>query len=144
MYILAIIVGLCIAGCATAQSGRLITPEQAAWIERGMTTRAELVTKFGAPRYEIPMYSPGSFSTETTTSTATQPDGSMRVTNSTTEVRRAPWHTKATYLYTRSEAAVVPFYANVHTQQSQFWVEYDGKGVVQDYGFMGDTIGNPR
>lgn len=71
-------------------------------------------------------------------------DGSTRVTNTTAEIQHPPRHTKATYLYTRSDAAVLPFYANVQTQQSQFWVEYDEKGVVQDYGFMGDTIDTPR
>lgn len=144
MAILVLILGMLISGCATVQSGRQITPEQAAWIERGTTTRAEVVAKLGAPKFEHPIYSPGGFSTRTTTSTTTQGDGTTRTTNSTTELQRPPRHTKATYLYTRSEAAVVPFYANVQTQQSQFWVEYDEKGVVQDYGFLGDVTGTAR
>jgi outer membrane protein assembly factor BamE (lipoprotein component of BamABCDE complex) len=75
MHILAIIAGLLVAGCATAQSGRLITPEQAAWIEKGVTTRADVVAKLGAPRFEHPIYSPANFSTKTTTSTTTQRTG---------------------------------------------------------------------
>ena len=40
-------------------------------------------------------------------------------------------------MYTKSEAAVVPFYANVKTVQEQFWVSYDENGIVQDFGFTG-------
>lgn len=43
-----------LSGCATAETGHQITMEQAAWISTGVTTRSEVVERFGAPNFELP------------------------------------------------------------------------------------------
>ena len=43
--------------------------------------------------------------------------------------------TKATYVHPLSEAEMSPSYAAVQTQQDRFWVIYDEKNVVKDFGF---------
>ena len=121
-------------GCATAEVGRQITQDQAAWIQRGVTTRSEVVGQFGAPNFESADYSDSKHQT-TTTSTTTR-EGNTSTTTTTTQVQ-TPKNTKATYLHTKSEAAVLPFYANVQTTQNQFWIKYDENGIVQDFGFAG-------
>ena len=63
-------------------------------------------------------------------------------TPTTTVQVQAPKSTRATYLHTKSEAGVLPFFANVQTTQNQFWIKYDEKGIVQDFGFT-DRTGLP-
>jgi outer membrane protein assembly factor BamE (lipoprotein component of BamABCDE complex) len=41
-------------GCATAEHGRRITPDQITWIQKGVTTRTEVVQKLGGPMSEVP------------------------------------------------------------------------------------------
>jgi hypothetical protein len=121
-------------GCATAEMGRLITPEQAAWIQKGVTTRNEVVERFGVPDLEFPDYTDSKHQT-TSTSTTTK-EGDTSGTTTPTQVD-SPKGTRATYLHTKSEAAVLPFYANAQSTQSQFWIKYDDNGIVQDFGFDG-------
>ena len=49
---------------------------------------------------------------------------------------------KATYVYMRRDPVVFPFYDNLQPTQCQFWVVYNEKGIVQDYGFLGDSCHN--
>jgi hypothetical protein len=123
-----------LSGCATAEMGRQITQEQAVWIQKGVTTRNQIVERFGAPNFEFPDYTDSKHQT-TTTSTTTK-DGDTSTTTTTIQVQ-SPKNTKATYLHTKSEAAVLPFYANVQTTQNQFLIRYDENGIVQDFGFTG-------
>jgi len=123
-----------LSGCATAKMGRQITVEQAAWIQKGVTSRSEVVARFGVPNFEFPDYTNSKY--ETTSTSTTTKDGDTSTTTTTVQAQ-SPKSTKATYLHTRSEAAVLPFYANVQTTQNQFWINYDEKGIVQDFGFAG-------
>lgn len=123
-----------LSGCATAEMGRQITVEQAAWIQKGVTSRSEVVERFGAPNFEFPDYANSKY--ETTSTSTTTKDGDTRTTTTTVQVQ-SPKSTKATYLHTRSQAAVLPFYANVQTTQNQFWIKYDENGIVQDFGLTG-------
>ena len=123
-----------LSGCATAEMGRQITLEQTAWIQKGITSRSEIVERFGAPNFEFPDYTSSKY--ETTSTSTTTKDGDTRTTTTTVQAQ-SPKSTKATYLHTRSKAAVLPFYANVQTTQNQFWINYDEKGIVQDFGFAG-------
>ena len=123
-----------LSGCATAEMGRQITVEQAAWIQKGVTSRSEVLARFGAPNFEFPDYTNTKYETTSTSTTTKDRDTS---TTTTTVQSQSPKSTKATYLHTRSEAAVLPFYANVQTTQNQFWINYDEKGIVQDFGFAG-------
>jgi len=126
-------------GCATVQQGKQFTPDEVTWIEKGKTTRAEIRAKFGSPRFEFPHYQSSGFTTTSTATTTKALEGNTQTTQTTTQVQHPPQQTKATYVYTRADATADPFYGNVQTTQSQFWLIYDEKGVVQDYGFLGDT-----
>jgi len=88
-------------GCATAEMGRLITPEQAAWIQKGVTTRNEVVERFGVPDLEFPDYTDSKHQ-PTSTSTTTK-EGHTGGTTTPTQVD-SPKGTRATYLHTKSEA----------------------------------------
>lgn len=121
-------------GCATAEMGREITVEQAAWIQKGITSRSQVMERFGTPNFEFPDYTNTQY--ETTSTSTTTKDGNTSTTTTTTQVQ-SPKSTKATYLHTKSEASALPFYMNVQTKQNQFWIKYDEKGIVQDLGFAG-------
>jgi|SRR5215217_2271171 len=108
--------------CATAQQGKRITPDEAAWIETGRTTRAEVVARLGLPRVEFP-----------------QSSGFISV-STTTQLQGHPRLRKATYVSTHRDTAGFPFYGDVGVTQSQFWVVYDDEGVVRDFGFMGPQL----
>jgi hypothetical protein len=125
-----------LSGCATAEMGRQITAEQTAWIQKGVTSRSEVVERFGASNFEFPDYTNAKY--ETTSTSTTTKDGNTSTTTTTVQAQ-SPKSTKATYLHTRSQAAVLPFYANVQTTQNQFWIKYDEKGIVQDFGFAGGS-----
>ena len=136
MMIAMVVLGLALSGCATEEQGRRIRQEEVTWIEKGVTTRSQVVERFGSPRLEMPL---PSTTTSTTTTTATV-DGKPETTITTVQVNEAPKRTKATYLYNRSESRI-PFYGKIHT--TQFWLVYDETGVVQDYGFVGEVPGTP-
>ena len=125
-------------GCATAEQGMRIIPDDVTWIEKERTTRAEVVARFGLPRVEFPQSS--AFTTTTTTATITTiaSEGHPKIVPTATPIQRPTRLRKATYVYTHRDAGGFPFYDNVQFTQSQFWVLYDEKGVVQDYGFLGD------
>ena len=122
---------LFVTACATAEIGRQIPKEDTAWIEKGLTTRGEIEARLGSPNFEFLEYSASPLQAPSP-STRTK-DGDTRTT--TTTVVRLPNNTKAIYLHTKSQAAVLPFYANVETQQHRFWITYDESGIVKDFGF---------
>jgi outer membrane protein assembly factor BamE (lipoprotein component of BamABCDE complex) len=127
----------CFCSCATAESGRYIGPEDVAWIQKGVTTRDEVVQRLGAPRMELPDFTAMKYQTTSTSTTTTIKEGDTRTTTTTVQVQPASRPTKAIWIHTKSEAAVVPFFASVKTEQEQFWVRYDDKGIVLDFGFVG-------
>jgi hypothetical protein len=129
----AIGVTLVLWGCATDEQGRLISRDEVSWIQKGMTTRSQVIERFGSPRFETPLQSSTHSTTTTTTATA---DGQSQTTTTTVHVDEPPKGTKAIYPYTRSRSTL-PFDIKVRT--SQFWLVYDENGVVQDYGFVGDV-----
>jgi hypothetical protein len=108
-------------GCATAEQGKRITPDDVTWIEKERTTRAEVVAKFGSPPVEFPQSS----------------EGHLKTVQTATQIQRRTHLRKATYVYTHREPTAFPYYDSLEITQSQFWVVYDEKGVVQDYGFGG-------
>ena len=124
-------------GCASEQ-GRRFLPEEVMWIEKERTTRAEVVGRFGLPPVELPH--PAGFTTTTTTKTITAIDsaGHTKTTQTTTQIQRPSQLRKAVYVSTHRDAALFPSHDNVEFTQNQLWVIYDEKGVVRDYGFLGD------
>src|SRR5215510_1992110 len=126
--------------CATADLGKRIVPDDVRWIEIERTTRAEIVARFGLPAVEFPQSS-GLTTTSQTRTTTTELEGHSKTVRVTTQVQRPTRSRKATYVYNRREPSVFPFYDNLHSTQCEFWVVYDEKGVVQDYGFEGHCDG---
>src|SRR5829696_6316843 len=104
--------------CATAEQGTRITPDEVAWIEKGKTTRAEVVAKYGSPPVEFPQSSDF-----ISASTTMQP-------------QRLPRLRKATYVYIHRDTAGFPFYEDLGVTQSEFWIVYDDEGVVRDHKFL--------
>src|SRR5215467_1860869 len=129
-------------GCATAEYGKRIVPDEVRWIEIERTTRAEVVARFGFPPVEFPQSSGFRTTSQTTTTSTTDLEGHIKTVQVTTQVQRPTRSRKATYVYNRREPSVFPFYDNLQVTQCQFWVVYDEKGVVQDYGFEGHCGGH--
>ncbi len=127
-----VLIGLVLYGCATDEHGRLIKQDEVTWIQKGVTTRSQVVEQFGSPRFEGPFHSA---TTSTTTTTATV-EGKEQTTTTTVHVDESPTQTKAIYAYTMLQSTT-PFYVKVYT--SEFWLVYDDHGVVQGYGFVGDV-----
>lgn len=132
-----LIIAFLLYGCATAEQGRRIIPDEVTWIETHRTTRAEVVARFGLPPVELPQ--PSGFTATSTTTTTTDSVGHTKIIQTTAQIQRPTRLRKATYLYIHRDAAVFPFYDNLRSTQCQFWVIFDEKGVVQDYGFLGDA-----
>ncbi len=126
------LISLVLCGCVADEYGRLISRDEVTWIQKGVTTRSQVVEKFGSPRFEVPLHSS---TTSTTTTTTARPDGQARITTTTVHVDEPSMGNRAIYPYTRLESTV-PF--DVKARTSQFWLLYDEHGVVQDYGFVGD------
>ena len=123
--VILIVLDFVLYGCAAAEQGKRIIPDEVTWIEKGRTTRAEVVARFGLPPVEFPQSS--GFTTASTTTITTQRPTRLR---------------KATYVYTRRDTADgFPFFDNPQFRQCQFWVVYDEQVVVRDYGFLGDSCG---
>jgi hypothetical protein len=129
----AIGVTLVLWGCATDEQGRLISRDEVTWIQKGITTRSQVIERFGPPRFETPLQSSTHSTTTTTTATA---EGQSKTTTTTVHVNEPLKGTKVIYPYTRSRSTL-PFDIKVRT--SQFWLVYDENGLVQDYGFVGDV-----
>ena len=120
-------------GCVADESGRLISRDEVTWIQKGVTTRSQVVERFGSPRFEAPLYSS---TTSTTTTTRAGPDGQSQTTTATVHMDEPPRGNRAIYPYTRFQSAI-PFDVKAHI--SHFWLLYDEHGVVQDYGFVGEV-----
>jgi hypothetical protein len=52
--LLLLLLGLTVVGCATAEKGRKISPEEPTWIKKGITTRTEVVEKLGPSMSGMP------------------------------------------------------------------------------------------
>lgn len=118
-------------GCATAEIGRQITPAEVAWIQKGVTTRAAIVQRFGHPMAETPDWTAMQFQTTSTTTTTATGESQQSVT--TTKVEPINKVTKAIYLHTKSEGGL---FVGITTTQEQLWIRYDEQGTVQDHGFQ--------
>ena len=132
-----LVIALVLFGCATAEQGKRIIPDEVRWIEKGRTTRAEILARFGLPTVEFPMSS--DFTIGSMTTTTTDSEGHTKTIQVITQTQRPTRPRKATYVYIRRDTAVFPFYDNPQLTQCQFWVVYDEKGVVREYGFRGDS-----
>lgn len=129
--LLTLSVAMVLWGCATAEIGRRITPEDVAWIQTGITSRAAIVQRLGPPMSETPDWTAMQFQTTSTTTTTTTGEAQQSVT--TTKVEPVNKVTKALYLHTKSEGGL---FVGFTTTQEQFWIRYDERGIVQDYGFQ--------
>ena len=118
-------------GCATGDEGKRIIPDDVTWIEKERTTRAEVVARFGLPPFEFPQTSGFTTTSTATTITTRDAEGHIKTIQTTTQIQRPTRLRKATYAYSRRDGA------HRQSTQSQFWVVYDERGVVQDYGFLG-------
>ena len=126
-------------GCATAEQGNRIVSDEVTWIEKDRTTRAEVVARFGLPPVEFPQTSGFTTTSTTTTTTTMDSGGHTNTVQVATQIQRPMRSRKAMYVFTRRDPSVFPFYDNLQSTQCQFWVVYDEKGVVQDYGFLGNS-----
>ena len=118
-------------GCATGKIEHQITLQDTAWIQKRITTRSEIEARFGSPNFEVPEYAGSTHETSATSTPRSDED------SPTTKgiVSQSPKDTKATYLPPLSEAEMSPSYATAQTKQDRFWVIYDEKNVVKDFGF---------
>jgi hypothetical protein len=112
------LMALVLYSCATAEQGTRITSDEVAWIEKGKTTRAEVVAKFGPPRVEFPQSS------------------DFISASTTMQLQRLPRLRKAAYIYLHRDTAGFPFYEDLGVTQSEFWIVYDEEGVVRDHRFL--------
>jgi hypothetical protein len=122
--------------CATHEMGRYITPQDLAFIQKGKTTRTEVVQRLGKPMGEGPDPTLFEFKTTTMTTkgkTTVTPEGETQTEAVTTmHVEPIKKGTKAMYLHTRTEGG--PFMDMKQTQE-QVWITYDDAGIVQEYTF---------
>ena len=123
---LLVILLLTLTSCVTNERGRSITAEEVAWIQKGVTTRTEVAQKFGTPYSQGP---DGVMVETTSTPTTTKEDGTH--TSIITSTIRPNKNTRAIYLHTKTEGGI---FADLKVTQEQFWVRYDERGVVQDFG----------
>jgi hypothetical protein len=121
-----VILLLTLTSCVTNERGRNITAEEVVWIQKGVTTRIEVIQKFGKPYSE----GPDGLMVETTTSPTTTTDDGTQTSVITSTVRPNKY-TRAMYLHTKTEGGV---FMDTKVAQEQFWVRYDERGVVQDFG----------
>lgn len=123
-------------GCVTAEIGRPISPQDMAWIQKGKTTRVEVIQRFWAPESETPDWAAMQYQVNTTTTTTrttrTNNEESQQSVTTTTVEPIKP-RTKALYLYKKVEGGL---FVGVQTTEEQFWVTYDENGVVQDLGLQ--------
>ena len=118
-----------VVSCATAEYGRSIQPEEVQWIKKGVTTREEIIQKFGTPLSEVPEFSNLDFeSTSTTTKTI---EGDSEKTVTTTKMIQKNKLTKAAYFYSKTEGTLF----SMDTTAQTFWVIYNESGIVQNFGF---------
>jgi hypothetical protein len=122
--------------CATSEMGRYIGSQDLAFIEKGKTTRVEVIQRLGRPMSEGPDTTLFQFKTTTTTTkskTTFTPEGeSQQEAVTTMKVEPLTKFTKAMYLHTKSEGAI---FTGIKTTQERVWITYDEAGVVQDYSF---------
>ncbi len=83
-----IVISLIPLGCGTVEHGRLISQDDVTWIQKGATTRTEVVERLGSSRLETPLQST---TTSTTTRTATG-EGQPQTTTTTVRVNDATYH----------------------------------------------------
>ena len=118
-----------LSGCATGKIEKLehqITLEDTAWIQKGITTRSEIEARFGSPNFEVPEYAGSTH--ETSAMSTPRSDENSPTTKGI--VNQAPKDSKATYLHPESSS-------NVQSPEDRFWVIYDEKNVVKDFGLTG-------
>ena len=139
-FVMILVAVVLTSACATVESGRKITPDDVAFIQKGVTTRTEVVQRIGAPIFEGPDWTRLSFESTTTTTTvkATTTEGETEKSKSVTtvETKPTPMNAKALYIHTKSEGSA---FTGIRTTQEQFYVIYDSDGIVQDFGFQPGT-----
>jgi hypothetical protein len=129
---------LCILGLvslvACASNGKLVTPEQVTWIQKGVTTRDEILKQLGPPNFpEVPSAAT-MFSTEYESISEEKIEDGKKITRGTMKVRPAAGHrTIAQYFYAEAVA-----FSGVTSKN--FWVCYVEQGIVQNFGFTERAI----
>lgn len=106
------------AACVVGEVERRITPQDTAWIEKGRTTRDQVVAKLGEPAFTGTHQGVGQYAEYTIPPPARL---ALEPTQSGPfpQVQRAPVDT-------------VP---EAEALGDRFWLIYDAQGVVEDFGF---------
>jgi len=128
----AILLLLVLCGCASGEYGKLITPDQVTWIQKGGTTRDEIIARFGAPQMPEVQDLAGMQNMEFESTSVETVEEGKKVTRTKMKPMPQPHQTIAQYFFTRSEAIA---FAGATTTSKNFWVCYDEAGVVQSSGF---------
>ena len=127
---------LSVLGCATAEKGRSISTQDVTWIQKGKTSRAEVVQRFGGPTSETPDWAAMHYqvtSITTTTKPGSNQDGESQQSVTTTTMEPIKPRTKAVYVHEKTEGGV---FVGIQITEDHFWVTYDENGVVQDFGLQ--------
>ena len=136
MKTLCLFVVFVLSSCVSAETGRSISPQDVAWIQKGKTTRAEVVERFGGPTSEMPDWAGMQYqvtSITTTTTPTSNKDGESQQSVTTTTMEPIKPRTKALYVHQKTEGG--PF-GGIQITEEQFWITYDENGVVQDFGLQ--------
>ena len=109
--------------CVTGEPDQRIAPDDVGWIQKGQTTREQIIAKFGPPTFKMPRrvdQGPGEYAAyrfePPTEVLQPRPRGALpRVFHPPTE-RMSPYGTFQMF-------------------RPSFWIIYDARGIVEDFGF---------
>ncbi len=109
---------LSLVACVVGEVERRITTQDTVWIEKGRTTREQVLAKFGEPAFTGTHQGVGQYAEYTVPPRARLTLAPVQ-SGPFPQVQRAPVDT-------------VP---EVKALGDRFWVIYDARGIVEDFGF---------
>ena len=101
-----------VSSCAIAETGRSIKSQDVTWIQKGKTTRAEIVERFGGPTSEMPDWAGMQYqvtSITTATQTTSNKDGESPQSVTTTTMEPIKPRTKALYVLSDHRGAILGY-----------------------------------
>lgn len=117
--------------------GRPISAQDVTWIQKGKTTRAEVVQQFGGPTSEMPDWAGMQYHvisiTTTTKKVPTNKDTECQESVTTTTMEPIKPRSRALYVHQKTEGGL---FVGIQITEEQFWVTYDENGAVQDFGLQ--------
>ncbi len=117
--LLIIILLFTLVACVVGKNGPGITSQNSAWIEKGRTTREQVVTRFGEPAF-LGMYKGVGEYAEYTVSSPTPLTLEPTQGGPQPQVHRSPVDISVN---------------DIGKSDDRFWVIYNAQGVVHDLGF---------